>query len=184
MTDIKGSLIFPAMKTAYLIAGVLVAGAGPAAAQTTKAERTEFRETSSYADVMTFLDSLGHRAPDIRQWIFATSPEGKPLPVVLAARPMVDGPAAAHRTGKPIVLVQANIHAGEIEGKEAAQMLLRDLTVGPLGTLLDSVIVLVIPIYNADGNDHFAPGDRNRPGQNGPAIVGERANGQGLDPWL
>lgn len=181
MTDIKGSLIFPAMKTAYLIAGVLVAGAGPAAAQTTKAERTEYRETSSYADVMTFLDSLGHRAPDIRQWIFATSPEGKPLPVVLAARPMVDGPAAAHRTGKPIVLVQANIHAGEIEGKEAAQMLLRDLTVGPLGTLLDSVIVLVIPIYNADGNDHFAPGDRNRPGQNGPAIVGERANGQGLD---
>ncbi|MEO8198875.1 MAG: M14 family zinc carboxypeptidase, partial [Gemmatimonadota bacterium] len=169
------------MKTSYLIAGLLAASTASASAQATRAERTEYRETSSYADVMTFLDSLGRRTPDARQWIFAQSPEGKPLPVVLAARPMVDGPAAAHRSGKPILLVQANIHAGEIEGKEAAQMLLRDLTVGPLRSLLDSVIVLVIPIYNADGNDHFAPGDRNRPGQNGPAIVGERANGQGLD---
>lgn len=169
------------MKITCLIVGLMMAGAVGASAQVTRAERTEYRETSAYADVMTFLDSLGRRTPDLRQWVFAHSPEGKPLPVVLAARPMVDGPVSAHRTGKPILLVQANIHAGEIEGKEAAQMLLRDLTVGSLRSLLDSVIVLVIPIYNADGNDHFAPGDRNRPGQNGPAIVGERANGQGLD---
>ena len=60
-------------------------------------------------------------------------------------------------------------------------MILRDLTVGPLTPLLDSVIVLVVPIYNADGNDHFGPGDKNRPGQNGPAIVGPSTNGQGLN---
>jgi hypothetical protein len=94
---------------------------------------------------------------------------------------MVDAPGDAHRTGKPIVYIQGNIHSGEVEGKEAAQMLLRDLTVGPLVPLLDSVIVLVVPIYNIDGNERFGPGDRNRPGQNGPAVVGPSTNGQGLN---
>ncbi len=77
---------------------------------------------------------------------------------------MVDSPGSAHRSGKPILYIQGNIHAGEVEGKEAAQMLLRDLTLGKLRPLLDSVILLVVPIYNADGNDDFAPGERNRPG--------------------
>ncbi|MEP7326599.1 MAG: M14 family metallopeptidase, partial [Gemmatimonadota bacterium] len=139
------------------------------------------RETSSHQQVLAFLDTLEQRTSDLRSWTLTLSPEGRRVPVVLAARPMVDNPGAAHRSGKPIVYLQANIHAGEVEGKEAAQMLLRDLAVGPLKSLLDSVILLVVPIYNADGNDHFAPGEVNRPGQNGPAIVGERANGQGFD---
>jgi hypothetical protein len=169
------------MKILRLISVLLVGASSPCRAQATTAERSDYKETSSHADVLAFLDSLARRTPDLRRWTLTTSPEGRSVPVVLAARPMVDGPAAAHRSGKPIVYLQANIHAGEVEGKEAAQMLLRDLTVGPLKALLDSVVLLVVPIYNADGNDHFAPGDRNRPGQNGPAVVGERANGQGLD---
>ncbi len=162
----------------------LLLAAGPVptiAAQATRAERTDGRETSTYADVLAFLDSLAARTPDLRVASFGTSPEGRWLPWVLAARPMVAGPAEAARSGKPVIYLQANIHAGEVEGKEAALMLLRDLTVGPLRPLLDSVILLVVPIYNADGNERFAPGDRNRPGQNGPASVGIRANGQGLD---
>jgi hypothetical protein len=94
---------------------------------------------------------------------------------------LVRTPGDAHRSGKPIVYIQGNIHSGEVEGKEAAQMILRDLTIGPLSALLDSVIVIVVPIYNADGNERVGPGDRNRPGQNGPAIVGPSTNGQGLN---
>lgn len=153
----------------------------PLAAQRTRAERTDARETSTYADVIAFLDSLQRLTPDIRRWTMAVSPEGRAVPVVLAARPMVDSPEEAHRSGKPILYIQANIHAGEVEGKEAAQMILRDLTVGPLRSLLDSVIVLMVPIYNADGNEDFKPGSENRPGQNGPALVGRRSNGQGFD---
>ena len=152
-----------------------------ATAQDTVAERSGYTETSSYADVMAFLDTLQHRTGDIRVGTLAVSTEGRSIPWVLAARPMVDGPVAAHRTGKPVIYLQGNIHAGEVEGKEAAQMLLRDLTVGPLATLLDSVILLVVPIYNADGNERFGPGEEHRPGQNGPARVGLRPNGQGLD---
>jgi hypothetical protein len=151
------------------------------AAQTTRPERTDFRETSSHADVLEFLDSLSRRTSDIRVATLATSPEGRSVPYVVAARPLPLSAAEAHRTGKPIVYLQANIHAGEVEGKEAAQMLLRDLTTGRLRPLLDSLILLVVPVYNADGNERVGPGEQNRPGQNGPALVGQNTNGQGLN---
>ncbi|HEX6645306.1 MAG TPA: M14 family metallopeptidase [Gemmatimonadales bacterium] len=160
---------------------LLAGAAAPLAAQTTRAERTAYAETSSHQDVLAFIEALEARGSGIRSWILGKSPEGRVLPVVLAARPMVPSAEAAAATGKPIVWIQANIHAGEVEGKEAAQMLLRDVTLGPLRPLLDSVILLVVPIYNADGNEAWAPGDINRPGQNGPPVVGKRSNGQGLD---
>ena len=170
-----------ALPAAPLLIVVALLSAPPAVAQTTRAERTAYAETSSHADVLTFLDSLRRAGAGMRTWTMGRSTEGRDIPIVLVARPMVSGAAEAHRSGKPIVYIQANIHAGEVEGKEAAQMLLRDLTLGRLRPLLDSVILLVVPIYNADGNEKFAPGDLNRPGQNGPQLVGRRGNGQGLD---
>ncbi len=152
-----------------------------AAGQQTRAERTDARETSSYADVLGFLDSLQRAGAGIHVGTLGTSPEGKRIPYVIASRPLISSPAEAARSGKPVVWIQGNIHAGEVEGKEVAQMLLRDVTLGPLRPLLDSVVLLVVPIYNTDGNDHFAPGDVNRPGQNGPAVVGRNTNGQGLN---
>ncbi|HET6778991.1 MAG TPA: M14 family metallopeptidase, partial [Gemmatimonadales bacterium] len=111
----------------------------------------------------------------------AVSTEGRRIPYVLAGRPLPFSPGGAHRSGKPIVYLQANIHGGEVEGKEAAQMLLRDLTQGRLRPLLDSLILIVVPIFNADGNDRLRPVAENRPGQNGPSIVGQNPNGQGLN---
>ena len=160
---------------------LIAALASPLGAQTTRAERSAYTETSSHSDVLAFIDSLEARGAGIKRWVLGKSTEGRVLPVVLASRPLVSSAEEAAATGKPIVWLQANIHAGEVEGKEAAQMLLRDLTLGQLRPLLDSVILLVVPIYNADGNESWAPGDINRPGQNGPAVVGRRANGQGLD---
>ena len=131
--------------------------------------------------MLAFLDSLQRRGAGVRVGTLATSVEGRRVPWVVASRPLVGGPGEAHRTGKPVVWLQANIHAGEVEGKEAAQMLLRDLTLGPLRPLLDSLVLVVVPIYNTDGNERWAPGDTNRPGQNGPAVVGRNENGQGLN---
>jgi hypothetical protein len=162
-------------------AALLLLLGSPLGAQTTRAERTAYRETSTYADVVAFLDSLRARGAPLSLDTLALSPGGRPVPYVVASRPLAKGAADAARSGKPVVYVQANIHAGEVEGKEAAQMLLRDLTLGPLAPLLDSLVLLLVPIYNVDGSEALAPGDTNRPGQNGPALVGRRANGQGLD---
>ncbi len=165
------------MRYAYLLALL----AGPLSAQSTRPERTGFQETSTHADVLHFLDSLTLATADVRVGTLALSPEGRRVPFVVAARPLPLSPGEAHRSGKPMVYLQANIHGGEVEGKEAAQMLLRDLTRGPLRYLLDSLILLVVPIFNADGNDHLGPVARNRPGQNGPQTVGQNTNGQGLN---
>ncbi len=157
----------------------LVALGRPVAAQTTRAERTGYAETSTLADVTAFLETL--TGDELRTGVLTRSPEGRTVPYAIAARPMVATPAEAHRTGKPVVWLQGNIHGGEVEGKEAAQMVLRDLVRGPLASLLDSLVVIVVPVYNADGNDALGPAERQRPGQNGPAVVGLRPNGQGLD---
>lgn len=173
---------WPVMRSAeWLGALLLLWWVPPSVAQTSRPERTGFRETSSYADVLSFLDSLQLRTREIRLGTLAISPEGRPVPFVIASRPLVTSPAEAHRTGKAVVYLQANIHAGEVEGKEAAQMLLRDITVGRLRSVLDQIVLLVVPIYNTDGNERWGTGERNRPGQNGPEPVGQNLNGQGLN---
>src|SRR5205085_3149566 len=107
--------------------------------------------------------------------------EGRDIPFIVASRPVVQTAEEAKRLHRPIVYVQANIHAGEVEGKEALQAQLRDLLFDDRANVLDSLILIAVPIYNADGNERFAAQERNRGEQNGPVLVGTRANAQGLD---
>jgi hypothetical protein len=100
---------------------------------------------------------------------------------VIASRPLVSTPSEAKRLGRPIVYVQGNIHAGEVEGKEALLALLRDLAFAQRPNALDSIVLIAVPIYNADGNERFASQSVNRTEQNGPELVGIRANAQSLD---
>jgi len=146
----------------------------------TVAEATKFEKTSSYEEVMSFLRELEATGAPIRLEFSGSSTKGVPIPLVIASRPLVSTPEEATRLQRPIVYIQANIHAGEVEGKEAALALLRDASL-PANPLLDKVVLIVQPIYNIDGNDAFGPQERNRPGQNGPAVVGLRPNGQGYD---
>lgn len=154
--------------------------AGPAAAQQplTRAERTDYLETSRYADVVAFLDTVS-RSPRVHVTTFGYSYEGRPLPLAVVGAADAT-PEAVHATGRTRVFVQANIHGGEVEGKEASLMLLRALAQGEHRAWTDSLVVLVAPIYNADGNERVAVMNRSR--QHGPlAGVGERQNAQGLD---
>lgn len=142
----------------------------------TRAERTNFMETSHYDDVVTFIDSLKTLGAKIEIGSIGKTIEGRDLPYVIASRPLVTTPAEARKLGRPIAYIQANIHAGEVEGKEAMQSLLRDLLFDKKKNVLDSVVLIVQPIYNADGNEKFAPQAQNRGAQNGPEMVGTRQN--------
>ena len=153
----------------------------PADYPRTRAELSHYQETSHYADVRQYLDSLRKiGAPLVIGSIGRTS-EGREIPFVIASRPLVSTPSEAKLLGRPIVYVQANIHAGEIEGKEAVLALLRDLSLSPKPNALDSIVLIAVPIYNAGGNERFASQSVNRTEQNGPELVGVRANGQNLD---
>jgi hypothetical protein len=153
----------------------------PADYPRTRPEQTRYRETSHYADVRKFLDSLRKlRAPLAFGSIGKTS-EGRDIPYVIASRPLVSTASDAKRLGRPIVYVQGNIHAGEVEGKDALLALLRDLAFSSKPNVLDSIVLIAVPIYNADGNERFAAQAVNRTEQNGPEMVGIRPNAQSLD---
>jgi hypothetical protein len=152
----------------------------PSGGPRTRAERTNYLETSTYADVIAFLDSLEGR-PELTFGSIGTTNEGRSIPYVIASRPRVSTPAEARALHRPVVYVQGNIHAGEVEGKEALLALLRDLTSDSHRNVLDSVVLIAVPIYNADGNERFAHQVENRGSQNGPEMVGTRANAQGFD---
>jgi hypothetical protein len=147
----------------------------------TRAERTKYMETSRLVDVYTFLDSVARLGGPISEQSMGKSAMGADVPLIIASRPVVRTPAEARATGRPIVFVQANIHAGEVEGKEALQMVLRDLSFDPRPNVLDSIVLVAVPIYNTDGNENVGPQTLNRTEQNGPVLVGTRANAMGLD---
>jgi len=145
----------------------------------TRAERTNFMETSHYDDVVTFIDSLKLLGAKIATGSIAKTAEGRELPYVIASRPLITSPAEARRLNRPVAYIQANIHAGEVEGKEAMQSMLRDLLFDKKKNVLDSIVLIVQPIYNADGNEKWGPQERQRGSQDGPEMVGTRQNAQG-----
>jgi len=147
----------------------------------TRAERTSYAETSTYADVISFIDSLQHTGVQFARQELGRTNEGRIQPLLIFSRPQVTTPEQARALNRPIVYVQANIHAGEVEGKEALLALVRDLASSPKQNVLDSIVLIAIPIYNADGNEVFKPQSVNRTEQNGPESVGQRPNAQMLD---
>ena len=147
----------------------------------TRAEASDYNRTSSYGDVMAFINGLRSRNAPLAYGVIGKTTEGRDIPYLIASRPIVRTPEEARKLGRPIVYVNANIHAGEVEGKEALLALVRDLTYQRGPNVLDSLVLIAVPIYNADGNEKFADQAVNRREQNGPELVGTRANGQGLD---
>ncbi len=160
-----------------------VLGAAPLVAQArgplTAPERSNYEQTSRYEEVVQFLRQVD-RSPLIHLTTFGYTGEGRALPLAVVGRVPDASPEAVRASGRTVVYVQANIHAGEVEGKEAALMLLRDVAAGRHPRWLDSLVLLVAPIYNADGNERVSL--TNRPLQLGPiGGMGQRANAQGLD---
>ena len=147
----------------------------------TPAEASHFKTTPSYADTHAYLERLAAAAPNtIKLTRFGISPEGRDLMLVIATSNGEFTPEAARKSGNQILWVQAGIHAGEIEGKDAGLMLLRDLTVGKkFPHLLDHAILLYLPIFNVDGHENSSP--YNRINQNGPDSMGFRATAQNLN---
>ncbi len=175
--EIAGATIWHAA----LLAVLLPSPISHLQSQSTRAERSHYTETSTYADVVAFIDSLQLKGANVVAGSIGKTTQGRDLPYVIASRPLVHSPTDARRLGRPIVYVQGNIHAGEVEGKEALQALLRDLVLSPKKNVLDSIVLIAVPIYNADGNEVFKPQAQNRGAQNGPELVGQRPNAMMLD---
>ena len=146
----------------------------------TKAEASEYTATSLYADVMNFIQKLQKQSLRIRVETLGVSAEGRKIPLLIFGNPVPSSPQDLVYDDRMVVYIQANIHAGEVEGKEAALMLARDLALGDNPSYLDEIVVLIVPIFNPDGNEKINP--NNRRNQVGPEKgVGVRYNGLNLD---
>jgi murein tripeptide amidase MpaA len=120
-----------------------------------------------YADTRAWFDRLEAASPWIRIEVFGTSPEGRPIYAVIASK---DGDT--FDPGKPVLLAQAGIHPGEIDGKDAGMMLLRDICFYGKDSLLDGANLILAPILSVDGHERASR--YSRPNQRGPRIQGWR----------
>jgi len=166
------------------VAGAMSLGASqpsPLADLKTTAESSGFKSTSTYEDVVKFMKAVDEASPIVFYTTYGTTTEGRAMPMAVVGTGLKDAsPAAVKASGKLRVHIQANVHAGEVEGKESAQILLRELALGRHKDWLDAMVFLITPIYNADGNEKFALTNRQR--QNGPINgMGTRANAQNLN---
>lgn len=170
--------------TAIILGGTLTVAQtrspGALADLKTRAERTNFTETSDYEDVVSFLTTVDHASDLVRYTTAGYSFEGRPLPLAIVGRVKDATPAAVRASGLLRVYLQGNIHAGEVEGKEAALALVRDIARGAHREWLDSMVLLVNPVYNADGTERVSLTSRGL--QHGPiGGQGTRANAQNLN---
>lgn len=139
----------------------------------THAEKTDYRETPSYDETVVYAQRLASASSSIRYSSFGQSGQGRDLPVLIASESGDLTPESAHANKRAVVLIQACIHAGEPDGKDAGFALLRDVFITEQHKgLLTNVVVLFIPIYNTDGHERATP--YNRINQNGPDKMGWR----------
>lgn len=146
----------------------------------TPAESRGLKTTPTYAETIAWLERLVAAAPELEMVSLGKSGEGRDVWMVIASSDRAFTPGELARTGKPIVLAQAGIHAGEIDGKDAGLMLLRDLSVrGKKRALLARAAFLFVPILNVDGHERASP--HARMNQRGPEVMGWRTNARNLN---
>jgi len=146
----------------------------------TPAEKSGLTATPRYDETMAWLQKLVAASSSLGMVSLGKSPEGRDLWLVVASKERAFTPESLRATGKPTLFAQAGIHAGEIDGKDAGMMLLRDLSVGgSKSALLDRANLLFVPIFNVDGHERFSAFTRIN--QRGPKEAGWRTNARNLN---
>ena len=146
----------------------------------TPAERSGMERTPRYDETVDWLRRLVAQAPELQMVSLGRSAEGREIWMVVASRGGGADPEALRKNGRPTLLAHAGIHAGEIDGKDAGLMLLRDMTVrGTRKKLLDRCNLLFVPILSVDGHERFSRFGRIN--QRGPIEMGWRTNRRNLN---
>jgi len=157
----------------FLISGVVLAQDG----WETDYEKSAFKSTPRYEATVEYCRRMADASPFIEYQSFGTSPQGRELPLLIVNMEKRFTPEAVRAAGQPVVYIQAGIHSGEIDGKDAGLMLIRDLVMRreQMGEW-ENVVILFNPIFNVDGHERFGP--FNRANQNGPDEMGWRTTAQ------
>lgn len=145
----------------------------------TPSEKSDFKTTPDYQETVEWFEKLTSSSPILSMVSIGTSVEGRDIYMIIASTESNKSPLSIKNSEKPLLLVQGGIHSGEIDGKDAGMMLLRDIAFGDKKALLDRVNFLFIPILSVDAHENSSP--FNRPNQRGPENMGWRTNAQNLN---
>ncbi|NWF48971.1 MAG: M14 family metallopeptidase [Ignavibacteriaceae bacterium] len=146
----------------------------------TKFEKSGKTESPNYDQTLKYFQMFESFSPYVKIRSIGLSPQKREIKIIIVSKDKAFSPEKAKQTGKAIVLIQNGIHPGEIEGKDACMLLLREMLVTrEKEHLLDKVILLIIPVLNVDGHERVSP--FNRPNQNGPLKMGWRTNALNLN---
>ncbi len=169
----------PAAKAA---ASLAASSTGVAPNLLTTGEKTDWKQTGLYAETIDMMRTLERMSPDVKMIQFGTTSQGRSMYALIVSSDKAFTPAAAAKTNKAVILIQSGIHSGEIEGKDTALMLVRDMVISKRphqAAWLKNAIFVVIPVFNIDGHESRSP--FNRANQNDPEITGTRAQAQQLN---
>ena len=145
----------------------------------TTGEKTQWHETGTYGETVALMRRMERMSPMVKMEQFGVTAQGRAMYVLIVSSDRAFTPAAAAKTQKAVILIQSGIHSGEIEGKDTALMLVRDMVItrhAHQAAWLKNAIFIVMPVFNVDGHEARSP--FNRPNQNGPAIAGTRQQAQ------
>ncbi|MBC3880530.1 M14 family metallopeptidase [Undibacterium sp. LX40W] len=147
----------------------------------TKAEKTGFQETGRYEEVIRLCHSFAKQYPQfVKCEQFGETPEGRPMHVLIASKSGSLSVSQAKQKRIPVVLIQGGIHAGEIDGKDAGFLALRQVLENQAAAdALKHQILLFVPVFNVDGHERFST--NNRPNQRGPKAMGWRTTAQNFN---
>ncbi|HET6783013.1 MAG TPA: M14 family metallopeptidase, partial [Pseudoxanthomonas sp.] len=177
----RSLLRLPALLPALLLTAPAMPASAADASLTTVSERSGFLKTGRYEEVVALCDAFAKAYPDAVRCIdFGKSPEGRPMKALVASTSGALDAATAHERDLPVVLIQGGIHAGEIDGKDAGFLALREILEGKTAKgALDKLVWVFVPVFSVDGHERF--GAWNRPNQRGPEEMGWRTTAQGYN---
>jgi hypothetical protein len=161
------------------LAAVPLAHAAPDLA--TVSERSGFTATGRYDEVIKLCGAFQQAYPkQVKCFQFGTTPEGRPMMALAVTRANAFTPEAVRKQKLPVTLIQGGIHAGEIDGKDAGFLALREMLENRIAQgALDKQVLVFVPVFNVDGHERFAKW--NRPNQRGPVEMGWRTTAQNFN---
>lgn len=143
-------------------------------------EKSNQLESPDYENTLKYFQKFTDSTPFVKIKPIGLTPQGRELKVIIVSKDKAFTPEQAKKTGKAILLIQNGIHPGEVEGKDACMLLLREILITKEKEhFLNNTILLIIPILNVDGHERISP--FNRPNQSGPKKMGWRTNALNLN---
>lgn len=153
--------------------------AAPDSQWATPFEQHGLKTSPNYDETFAWLDKLISQTDMLKKVSIGKSPQGRDIWMIVASKEGAEDAPTLLKNNKPSVLVQAGIHSGEIDGKDAGMMLLRDIVIGDKAALLDNANLLFVPIFSVDAHERST--EYNRVNQRGPVNMGWRTTANNLN---